>query len=163
APGRTLLKTNMDVQDAIKAGLKSIINVPVRSGGAILGVLSLQSTEVNKFNIETKKILDRLDVDQALLAIFHERERAEERFVSDFLKKIWASGSHTELAKAIVDGIGGHYDFRTVSIFGINAIRHRFNLLAEARRGSGRRADTPDDQQSLDTGLKGLAYKRGER
>ncbi|MDX8527005.1 PAS domain S-box protein [Mesorhizobium sp. MSK_1335] len=158
--GRLLLGTNRDVQDAIAAGLKAIITVPVLSGGQVLGVLSLQSNQIGKYDAVTKRTLRRLGLDQALQAIFRERERTEERFYSSFLKKIWASTSHSELAQTIVDGIAEHYNFQTVSIFRVNAIRQHFEPLAEASRGPQRRTSPPDYKQPLNMGLKGLAYQR---
>lgn len=160
-PGKFLLKTNLDVQDALAAGLKSIITIPVFSGGRVLGVLSLQSKEPGKYNSASKKTLRLLGLDQTLQAIFRERERTEERFYSGFLKKIWASTSHTQLAQTIVDGIAEHYNFQTVSIFRVNSIRQQFEALAVARRGSGRPGRLY--KQPLDMGLKGLAYQRGDR
>jgi PAS domain S-box-containing protein len=161
--GKFLLQTNRDVQDAIAAGVKAIITIPVLSGGRVLGVLSLQSNQIGKYNAATKRALRLLGLDQALQAIFRERERTEERFFSGFLKKIWASTSHTELAQSIVNGIAEHYNFQTVSIFRVNAIRQQFEPLAVARRGSGRRASQHDQKQALDKGLKGLAYQRDNR
>ncbi|WP_176479207.1 PAS domain-containing protein [Mesorhizobium sp. WSM3860] len=159
-PGKSLLQTNRDVQDAIAVGVKALITVPVLSGGRVLGALSLQSNQIGKYNAATQKTLHLLGLDQALQAIFRERERTEERFYSSFLKKLWASKSHTELAQAIVTGIAEHYNFQTVSIFRVNAIRQQFEPLAEASRGLRRRISPSDYKLPLDKGLKGLAYQR---
>jgi putative methionine-R-sulfoxide reductase with GAF domain len=150
-----------DVKIAVAAGTKALIALPVREGGEIKGGICLLSQLRDIYCKETREVLERLMLDQALLAVFHAAERAETLFVSDLVKEIADAKDLRDLARTVVTDFGRFYGFENTAIFKVNMLRKRFELLAQELgfEGGTRMLDT--DTQPLDKGLLGLSYRRG--
>jgi PAS domain S-box-containing protein len=162
-PDRGDILNSPDTRAALADGLKSLICLPVRVAGSTVGALALRSKQPGLYGEETKKILqDRLALDQALYAVFSARARAERDFIAALGHKISASTpDHRDLAKTVCREIAEFYDFQSVSIFKVNALRGYFSILAQAK-GRTSQLGLPDDYtQPLDQGVLGLAYRRG--
>jgi PAS domain S-box-containing protein len=159
--GRELLEdTNTKI--AIAAGVRALVVLPVREGGRIIGALCLQSKQPGLYDREARRTLERLMLEQALLAVFHAAERAERDFVSDLVKKIAGSKDLQELARSVVTELARFYDFQHVSVYKVNALRGHFRLLAQAQGREGGAGVPEDHTQSLESGLLGLSYRRGD-
>jgi PAS domain S-box-containing protein len=149
-----------DYKIAIETGVRAVVVLPVRQGGEIIGALCLQSKRRGLYGAETRRTLERLMLDQALLAVFHAAERAEREFVSGLERKIAGSQDHRELARTVVEALAAFYQFQNVSIFKVNALRARFRLLAQAVGPDGGAGMPEGFTQPLDRGLLGLTYRR---
>jgi GAF domain-containing protein len=151
-----------DVKIAIDAGTRALIALPVREGGRIKGGLCLLSKKRGLYCAKTRDTLECLMLDQALLAVLHAWEREESFFVSDLVKRIAESKDLRDLARTAVTNLARFYAFENVGIFKVNALRGRFELLAQ-ELGFERATRMPDNYaQPLDVGLLGLTYRRGE-
>jgi PAS domain S-box-containing protein len=148
-----------DIQIAIQAGTKALVALPVREGGRIIGGICLLSRKRGIYDAETRKTLERLMLDQALLAVFHAAAGAERDFVGKLVRKVAASENHQHLARTVVRELAKFYKFQSTSIFKVNLLRKRFELLAQAPEGAG--AMAPDYAQPLDKGMLGLTYRTG--
>jgi PAS domain S-box-containing protein len=151
-----------DFKIAIAAGVRALVVLPVQEGGRIIGALCLQSKQQGIYGVETRRTLERLMLDQALLAVFRAAERAEHNFVSDLVKKIVGSQDHQELARTVVTELATFYGFQNVSIFKVNALRGHFRLLAQALGPEATTSMPEGYTQKLDEGLLGLTYRRGD-
>src|SRR5262249_4755719 len=82
-------------------------------------------------------------------------------FVSDLVKKIADAKDLRDLARTVVIDFARFYRFENTAIFKVNALRRRFELLAQELgfEGGTRMLDTYT--QPLDKGLLGLSYRRG--
>jgi GAF domain-containing protein len=151
-----------DLKISVEAGTRALVVLPVRRGGEVIGGLCLMSRQRDVYGQETRNTLERLMLDQTLLAVFHASERAEMLFVSELLKKMADARDLRHLAREVVTDFARFYGFENVAIFKVNVLRHRFELLAQELGFDGgiRMLDTY--AQPLDTGLLGLSYQRGE-
>ena len=74
-----------------------------------------QSKQPGTYNGEARKILERLMLQQALLAVFHAADSAERDFVSDLVREIAGSQDHQQLARTVVNELATFYEFQNVS------------------------------------------------
>jgi GAF domain-containing protein len=155
---------NPDAEELIsKEGRKALVALPIRRENRIIGVLSLSSKEIGKYDEKTLKILkEHLAIDQAMLTVFNLREQDERNFVSQLLKKISAATDHRQLAETIVHELCRFYNFQNVSILKINALRGHFSLLAQELGPDGGSPIPRDYTQSLNEGLLALTLERGK-
>lgn len=151
-----------DLKVSLEAGTKALIVLPVREAGEVKGGLCLMSRRKGLFDAETRKLLESLMLHQTLLAVLHGAERAETQFVSDLIKKIADAKNLRELAATVVADVAHFYGFENTAIFKVNALRGRFELLAQELGFSGGTRMADNYAQPLDNGLLGLSYKRGE-
>jgi putative methionine-R-sulfoxide reductase with GAF domain len=151
-----------DFKISVEAGTRALIVLPVREGGQVKGGLCLLSHQRGIYCKETREILERLTLDQALLHVFHAAERAESLFVNGLIKKVADAKHLRDLARTVVAGFARFYGFENTAIFKVNLLRRRFEVLAQELGfvGGTRVADTYT--QPLDKGLLGLTYRRGE-
>jgi GAF domain-containing protein len=151
-----------DLKVSVEAGTRGLVVLPVRQGGEVIGGLCLMSRQRNVYGKETRDVLQRLRLDQALLAVFHASERAEMLFVSDLLKKMADAKDLRHLAREVVTDFARFYGFENVAIFKVNVLRHRFELLAQELGFDGGTRMLDTYTQPLDKGLLGLSYDRRE-
>src|SRR5262249_9304310 len=109
-----------------------------------------------------RQMLERLNLDQSLLAVFRALERAESEFVSNLKRKIASSEDHHQLARTVVDQLARFYQFQNVSIFKVNALRGHVRLLAQALGPEGGTPMPEGYTQAIERGLLGRSYRRGE-
>jgi putative methionine-R-sulfoxide reductase with GAF domain len=150
-----------DVKIAVEAGTKALIALPVGEGGEIKGGLCLLSHQAGIYNGETREILEHLMLDQALLAVFHAAERAETLFINDLVRKLADSKDLRDLGRTVVTGLARFYGFENTAIFKVNALRQRFEVLAQELGFEGGTRMPETYTQPLDEGLLGLSYRRG--
>jgi GAF domain-containing protein/nitrogen-specific signal transduction histidine kinase len=159
--GRYLLQ-NPDVKRYVDEGARAVLAVPIYAGGQLIGSLSLLSKQPSQYSEGTKKTLERLALDQALLAVFNARERAEHEFISNLLKEISKASNHKILANTVVWRLTEFYRFQNVSIFKVNTLRGRFTVLAQALGPNGGHKIDEGYSQPLDQGLLGEALAIGQ-
>lgn len=150
-----------DVRAAIDVGQRAMVALPAYEGEGIRGWLCLISQKRGIYGSETLTTLRQLALDKALLAVFNAVERAENLFVTDLLKKMDDAKDLRDIAVTAVADLARFYGFETIAIFKVNALRGRFQLLAEAVL----EGVTPMPEgytQRLDEGLLGVTYRRGE-
>jgi PAS domain S-box-containing protein len=164
--GRPLLE-DPSVRLLIEEGVKATVSLPIQEGGRIIGALSLLSQQPGVYDAQTRKTLERLMLDQALLAVLHAHDQAEQEFVANLMKEIASSHSHKELAQKVVTEFVKFYHFQNVSIFKVatcgrststrNVPPRHFKLFAQD--GDIR---IPDGYtQPLEDGMLGLTYRSG--
>lgn len=151
-----------DLKVSLEAGTKALIVLPVREAGEVKGGLCLMSRRKGIYDTETRKLLESLMLHQTLLAVLHGAERAKTQFVSDLIKKIADAKNLRELAATVVADVAHFYGFENTAIFKVNALRGRFELLAQELGFSGGTRMADSYAQPLDMGLLGLSYSRGE-
>lgn len=151
-----------DLKISVEAGTKALIVLPVREGGEVRAGLCLMSQGKGLYNADTRKLLESLMLHQMLLAVLHGAERGETLFVSDLVKKIADAKSLRDLASTVVVDVARFYGFENTAIFKVNALRGRFELLAQELGFAGGTRMDDTYSQPLDKGLLGLTYKRGE-
>lgn len=163
--GRRALKTTPEMEQVISAdGRRALIALPIRRENRLVGALSLSSKKVGIYDKSTLDILKKqLAIEPAMLAILNLRERDEQQFVGELLKKISALKNHQDLARIIVVELARFYKFQNVSIFKVNSLRGHFSLLAQELGPDGGSAIPPRYTQRLDEGLLGLTLQRGKR
>ena len=99
---------------------------------------------------------------QTLLAVLHGAERAETLFVSDLVKKIADAKNLSDLARTVVVDVAHFYGFENTAIFKVNALRGRFELLAQELGFAGGTRLPAISTQPIEKGLLGLCYRRRE-
>lgn len=151
-----------DLRVSVEAGTKALIVLPVREAGEVKGGLCLMSRRKGLYDAETRKLLESLMLHQTLLAVLHGADRAETQFVSDLIKKIADAKNLRELAAMVVTDVAHFYGFENTAIFKVNALRGRFELLAQELGFSGGTRMADSYAQPLDKGLLGLSYGRGK-
>lgn len=149
-----------DLKIAVEAGTRALVVLPVREGGQIKGGLCLLSHLRDIYCKETREVLERLMLDQALLAVFHAAELAEVLFVNGLVKKIADAKDLRDLARTVVTDFARFYGFENTAIFKVNVLRQRFELLAQELGFAGGTRVLDSYTQPLDKGLLGLAYCR---
>jgi PAS domain S-box-containing protein len=158
-PGATVMK-HPDTQHILKQGLRAMVGIPLFKEEKVNGALVLWSKQKGKYDVETKRSLERLALDQALHSVLNAYDRAERAFVLRLINDISTSADHKQLAKTVVNGLVGFYGFQYASIFKVNALRGHFTLLAQ-KTAKDSDFDVPEDfQWPLDDGLLGFAYAR---
>src|SRR5262249_3392495 len=150
---------------AIEGGMAGLVCVPIRSGGRIIGGFCLTSRRPGVYDADSRRTLERLMVQQALIPAFHAIEREEREFVSALSKKIDDPQADSQdpqrLAEIVVRELACFYDFQNVSIFKVNAVRGHFRLLAQSLGPKGGTPMPEDYTQAIEDGLLGLSYRRG--
>ena len=150
----------VDTKAAIKAGMKAIVCLPIRSGGRLIGGICLASKKANTYGAASRKILEDINLEQALLPLFDIVDRVEDHFINELVKDIARSEDMQQVAEKVVRGLADFYKFENVSIFKINALRAQIQLLAQA---VGKHGGTPMPSgysQSIKDGVLGLCYRR---
>jgi GAF domain-containing protein len=156
------VRKTSDSQIAIKEGMRALLCIPVRQGGKPIGGLCLISRQRGLYNVETRRNLEGLMLEQALLPVLHLVDRAERDFVRNLVEKISRFEDLQLLAKAVVDELARFYQFQNVSMFKVNVLRGHFKLLAQAI-GSTTAAPLPEGyQQAIEDGLLGRCFASGE-
>src|SRR5262249_6105354 len=168
-PGGKELLERPDIKTTLKAGVRALVVLPIAEAGRGIGAFCLQSTQKGIYDAETRRTLERLMLDQAVLAVFHAAERAQSDFVGELVKKIAGSQNLQELAGTVVAELARFYKFHIVSIYKVNALRGHFRLLAQALGPEDEVAKTeagfaiPEGHtQSIDKGMLALAYSQGK-
>jgi len=151
-----------DLKISLEAGTRALIVLPVREGGEVKGGLCLLSRKKALYNAETRELLENLMLHQTLLAVLRGGERAEALFVSDLVRKIAEAKNLRELARTVVVGVAQFYGFENAAIFKVNALRGRFELLAQELGFAGGTRMLDSYTQPLEAGNLGEAYRSGE-
>ncbi|UGA43468.1 PAS domain-containing protein [Bradyrhizobium quebecense] len=150
----------VDTQAAIRAGMKALVCLPIRSGKRIIGGFCLASKSKQTYNAASRGILEDLNLEQALLPLFGIVEGLEREFVSELVQDIARLEDMQLVAERVVRGLAEFYKYENVSIFKINALRGQIQLLAQA---VGKHGGTPmpsGHSQSVDEGVLGLCLRR---
>jgi len=152
----------VDTKAAIKAGMRAIVCLPIRSGGRLIGGICLASKKTRTYDAASRKILEDINLEQALLPMFDIVARVEDRFINELVKEIAHSEDMQQVAEKVVRELANFYKYENVSIFKINALRAQIQLLAQA---VGKHGGTPMPSgysQSIKDGVLGLCYRRKE-
>jgi PAS domain-containing protein len=149
-----------DMQHAIAEGMRGLLCIPVRQGNNLLGGLSLTSKKASIFNLESRRIAEGLMLEQALLPTFHLIDREERDFVTNLMKEIAGIEDLQALAKSVVESLARFYQFQNVSIFKVNVLRQRFQLLAQANGRTDAIPAMEGYRQRIDKGLLGECLRR---
>jgi PAS domain S-box-containing protein len=150
-----------DMKQAVRAGMKALVCLPIRSGGRIIGGFCLASKRPGIYGAETREILEHLLLEQAFLPLLNSIETAEREFVNGLVKQIANSEDMQQVAETVVNELSEFYQFQNVSIFKVNALRGHVRLLAQALLEGGT-AMQEGYTQSIERGMLGLCYRRGD-
>lgn len=155
----------VDTKATIKAGMKALVCLPVRSGGRLIGGFCLASKKKKTYNAASRARLEELNLEQALLPLFNIVDGVEERFVNGLVEKIARSEdmdeiADDEVADTVVRELAAFYKYENVSIFKINAVRGQIQLLAQAMGKHGGTPMPTGYSQSIKDGVLGLCYRR---
>jgi PAS domain-containing protein len=151
-----------DTRLAVTAGMKALLGIPVRRGGELIGGLCLVSRQCGLYGARTRRTLEDLMIEQALLPLLSMVRQAERNFVSSLVKEISGIEDLKVLAKSVVDGLARFYQFQNVSMFKVNVLRGHFDLLAQAI-GSTTAVPMPEGyQQPIEDGLLGRCFASGD-
>jgi PAS domain-containing protein/putative methionine-R-sulfoxide reductase with GAF domain len=150
----------VDTKAAIKAGMKGLVCLPVRSSGRIVGGLCLASKQKNTYGTAARKILEDLNLEQACLHLFNLVDSVERDFVAGLIKEIARSEDLQQVAERVVKAIANFYKYENVSIFKINVLRGEIQLLAQAVGKYGGTPMPTGYSQSIKTGVLGLCYRK---
>lgn len=151
-----------DMQRALAAGMRALLIIPIRQGGRLIGGICLCSRQPGAYSQKSRRILEELLLEQALLPVFHLIEVAERDFVNNLIKKLSNIEHLQPLAKCVVDGLAEFYDFQNVSMFKVNLLRAEFNLLAQALGTTDAMPMPEDYTQPIEEGTLGECLKRGD-
>lgn len=152
----------VDMKATIKAGMKALVCLPIRSRGEIIGGFCLASKQPGIYGAESRQILERLMLEQAFLSVINLIDAAEREFVNSLVKEIARLEDMEVVAKKVVDELAAFYDFQNVSIFKINALRGHFRMLAQARGPKGGTKMPDGYTQAIGRGVLGLCYGSGD-
>jgi len=114
------------------------------------------------FGAETTMALEQAGVRRAMRAVLRLEFAREKDFQFKLLKDIAQATTDRDLADLVVTGLADFYGWQNVSVFKVNLIERRFELLhqAKARRGG---FDLPSGYcQALDTGFLGKTFRKNE-
>lgn len=151
-----------DTKAIIAANMKALVCLPIRSGGRIIGGFCLASKKVGVYGADSRKILERLALEQAFLPLYSAIEAAELDFVNSLVKEIARSEDMQQVAETVVKELARFYGFQNVSVFKVNALRGHVRLLAQDLGPGGGTRMPEGYTQSIDRGVLGLCYSRGE-
>ena len=151
-----------DMKQAVTAGMKALVCIPIRSGGRIIGGFCLASKRPGIYGAGTRETLEHLLLEQAFLSLLNAIEAAEREFVNDLVKRIARLEDIQQVAETVVRELAKFYEFQNVSIFKINALRGHVRLLAQALGPDGGTPMPEGYTQSIERGLLGLCYGRGD-
>jgi PAS domain S-box-containing protein len=126
------LLENPVTQGFIAEGIKSFVSLPVHQDKEVVTVLTLLSREPAKFNREHLALLKELPVEQALRMANDQFVQMRYQFLGDTLKILPATRSHHELAQLICKRLSKYFEWDHVSIFKVNRIKKRFELIAQS-------------------------------
>ena len=151
-----------DMKQAVRAGMKALVCLPIRSAGRIVGGFCLASKRPGIYGAETREILEHLLLEQAFLPLLNGIETAEREFVNGLVKQIADSEDMQQVAETVVSELSKFYQFQNVSIFKVNALRGHIRLLAQALGSEGGTAMQEGYTQTIERGMLGLCYRRGD-
>ena len=152
----------VDMKQAVRAGMKALVCLPIRSGGRIIGGFCLASKRPGIYRDETREMLEQLLLEQAFLPLLNAIETAEREFENGLVKQIADLEDMQQVAETVVRELSKFYQFQNVSIFKVNALRGHVRLLAQALGSEGGTAMQEGYTQSTERGLLGLCYRRGD-
>lgn len=150
----------IDTKAAIKAGMKALVCMPIRSGGRIIGGFCLASKKKKTYDAASRAILEELNLEQALLPLFHIVDGVEQNFVSNLVKELARLDDMQQVAEKVVRELADFYRYENVSIFKINALRGQIQLLAQAMGKQGGTPMPTGYAQSIKDGVLGLCYRQ---
>jgi PAS domain S-box-containing protein len=151
-----------DMKEAVKAGMKALVCLPIASRGQIIGGFCLASKKAGIYGRESRKILERLMLDQALVPLFSAIDAEENDFVNGLVKKIAGMEEMQAVAETVVSELAKFYEFQNVSIFKVNVLRGHVKMLAQALGPKGGTAMPEGYYQPVNEGMLGLCYNREE-
>jgi len=149
-----------DTQWYIKQGYNSWLPLPLIHDEKLRVALLLSSLTPNTYTDEHKEILNRIGGHRALEALLRVLERERTQFLLELSKSLQSANNSLEAARILVDGLVRFHQWPNVTIFKINRIRRRFELLAHARGPGGRRISMRF-RQDLSEGVLGEALRTG--
>ena len=147
------------VEELIKGGIKSFISFPVRQNERVTAVLSLLSRTAGQYHAHDLNELKQLPVEQALRMAREGTEQRRLDFVRETLQLFADAKGHRQVARIVVTQLATEFEWDHVSIFTVNRISARFELLEQFARVSGAFALPPDYSQPLTDGLLGKALR----
>lgn len=130
-PDRGELLKNLGVQELIKMGLRGWASISVQSCDCH-AVFTIMSSEKDCYNEATVQQLASIAVDNAMHRILKLDAERESAFQSALIKKMAQVQSDRELADLVVSQLASFYNWQNVSIFKVNALQERFELLTQA-------------------------------
>jgi len=149
----------VDTKATLVAGMRALVCLPVRSGGKIIGGLCLASKKRQIYGPASRKILEDLNLEQAVLHLFNLVEGVERDFVGGLVKEIARSEDLQLVAERVVKAIADFYKYENVSIFKMNVLRGQIQLLAQAVGKYGGTPMPTGYSQSIKAGVLGLCYR----
>jgi PAS domain S-box-containing protein len=151
-----------DMKLAVAAGMRAIVCLPIRSAGRIVGGFCLASKRAAIYGAETRQMLEHLVLEQAFLPLLNAIETAEREFVDGLVKQIAGLEDMHQVAETVVKELAKFYQFQNVSIFKVNALRGHIRLEAQALGPEGGTLMQEGYTQSIERGMLGLCYRRGD-
>jgi GAF domain-containing protein len=151
-----------DAKVMIAAGMRALVCLPIRSGGRIIGGFCLASKQKGIYGAESRRTLEHLTLEQAFLPLYNAIETAERDFVNGLVKEIAGSEDMQQVADKVVRELARFYEYQNVSIFKVNVLRGHVGLLAQALGPKGGTPMPSGYSQSIDDGVLGLCYRRGD-
>jgi putative methionine-R-sulfoxide reductase with GAF domain len=142
--------------------MRALVCLPIRSGGRIIGGFCLASKQKGIYGAESRRTLEHLTLEQAFLPLYNAIETAERDFVNGLVKEIAGSEDMQQVADKVVRELARFYKYQNVSIFKVNVLRGHVGLLAQALGPKGGTPMPSGFSQSIDDGVLGLCYRRGD-
>src|SRR5207249_2522161 len=106
-----------DMKQAVGAGMRALVCLPIRSAGRIIGGFCLASKRPGIYGAATREMLEQLLLEQAFLPLLNAIDTAERDFVNALVKKIAGAQDMQRVAETVVAEIASFYEFQNVSIF----------------------------------------------
>jgi len=108
------------VKDMLSKGVNAFLRIPVRAERNLVAQLSLTRQGTDKFSEADLQALQRLPIEQAILASIHREENDDLKFRLSLLSQITKADSVEVLGRLLVEQIGKHFEWSHVSLLKVN-------------------------------------------
>ena len=158
-PHGRALREEPSVAAILQAGFRSSLSVPLGAGPR--GTFSMISKKAAAFNDEQYALLAAAGIDRVMHAVLEAHQAHESARIFELLKQMAGAKDSAALAETIVESLSDLYRWQNVSIFKVNRIAGRFELLAQRASQDDGILLPEKYTQALDLGLLGRAYATG--
>ncbi|MGD1876302.1 MAG: PAS domain-containing protein [Kiloniellaceae bacterium] len=161
-PGTDEIAIDPTVNRLIREGYKAFICYPIWEAGRVAAVLTLLSFQKDFYNAGHEALLKKLPIDRVIRTGLAYLDRATHNFLHTLNKQISAQTNTKGLADILVAELAHFYGWQNVSIFKVNHMQQKFELLAQDQ-GTIEGFLLPEGyHQPLHKGILGAVLKRGE-
>jgi PAS domain S-box-containing protein len=156
------LRNGRDLQTAIDDGFRSFIRYSIVREGKVAACFSVCSKTVGAYGEEHCRLLKALPIEKAVSTALYHRDRQEQEFRHDLLRRLACCRTSRDIALRLVKALAKHYGWQNVAIFEIDKTKRQFTVKAQKAKGKNPYRLPRGFTQPLESGVLGHVYQTGE-